>query len=121
MRDRGWTEAEVAERILPFMPQLPEPAAGRDARAGGPPAPSVPDRVSTAWLDRRLPAMDREEIRLVVEELERRGWPATELATAVLPHLLGKLGPADANAVLAGLRELGMTEEEIARLAPSSR
>ena len=121
MRDRGWTEAEVAERILPFMPQLPEPAAGRDARAGGPPAPSVPDRVSTAWLDRRLPAMDREEIRLVVEELERRGWPATELATAVLPHLLGKLGPADANAILAGLRELGMTEEEIARLAPSSR
>ncbi len=63
--------------------------------------------------------MDRGQIRLVVEELEGRGWAATEVAVAVLPHLLPKLPPADADAILAGLRELGMTDEELARLGPS--
>ncbi|MDQ3720967.1 MAG: hypothetical protein M3350_09350 [Actinomycetota bacterium] len=62
--------------------------------------------------------MDREEIRFVVEELEGRGWPATELALAVLPHLLPKLPPADASAILGGLSELGVSEEELARFAP---
>jgi len=108
----------VAERILPFMPSAPPAPASGDPRVGDPEPIPVPAQVSTAWLDRHLPAMDRGQVRLVVEELERRGWPATELAVAVLPHLLPKLGPADASAILAGLMELGMTEEEIARLAP---
>ena len=135
MRRRGWTEAEVAERIMPYMPPGPPAPSGGEARAGearagaaragaartgAAPAVSVPARVSTAWLDRHLPAMDREAIGLVVEELERRGWPATELAVTVLPHLLPKLSPADANAILAGLGALGMTAEEIARLAPAA-
>ncbi len=117
MRSRGWTEAEVAERILPYMPPLSEPA-GAGLPAGEARGVSVPDEVSTAWLDRHLPAMDRGQIRLVVEELERRGWPPTQLAVEVLPHLLPKLPPADANAILTGLRELGMSEDEVARLAP---
>ncbi len=78
MRDRGWTETEVAERILPYMPPMPPAPASGDAPAGEAGAVSVLARVS-----------------------------------AVLP----KLPPADANALLAGLRELGMTEEEIARLS----
>lgn len=109
MRDRGWTEAEIAERILPYMPRVP-------------PAPAhVPAEVSTAWLDRHLPAMDREQIGVVVAELERRGWPAPELALAVLPHLLPKLPPADANAILAELGTLGLSREQIARLAPAGQ
>ncbi|MDQ3587027.1 MAG: hypothetical protein M3375_01555 [Actinomycetota bacterium] len=119
MRRRGWTEAEVAERILPYMPRTPPPAASGGVRAGGGRAISVPPRVSTAWLDSHLPAMDRGQIRLVVDELEGRGWPAAELALAVLPHLLPKLPPEDAKAILAGLRELGVSEEQLARLAPS--
>jgi len=118
MRSRGWTEAEVAERILPYMPPLPPTAPGGEAGAGEEEAVSLPERVSAAWLDRHLPAMDRRQLRLVVEELERRGWPAGELAMAVLPHLLPKLPPADAEAILEGLRELGMTDEEVARLSP---
>ncbi|MCP9490526.1 MAG: hypothetical protein MSC31_11710 [Solirubrobacteraceae bacterium MAG38_C4-C5] len=77
MRGRGWTEAEVAERILPYMPPIPPAAESGDTGPGEVPAISALARVS-----------------------------------AVLP----KLAPADANALLAGLRELGMTEEEIARL-----
>ncbi len=115
MRDRGWTEAEVAERILPYMPRAP--ASGHTG-AGERPAIALPARVSTAWLDRQLPAMERGQIGCVVEVLERRGWPASDLAMAVLPHLLPKLPAADANAILAGLGELGMTAEEVARLAP---
>lgn len=115
MRRKGWSEAEVAERILPYMPRVPPAAAGGPGQGV-----SVPAGASTDWLERNLPGMDREEIRLVVEELERRGWPATELALAVLPHLLPKLPPADASAILAGLRELGVSEEELARLAPGS-
>lgn len=119
MRARGWTEAEVAERIMPFMPPGTAEPAGEAASAGGEaarPAISVPRRVSTQWLDRRLGAMEVEEIRVVVDELERRGWPPTELAAAILPHLLPKLSPADARAILKGLKELGMTDEEVARL-----
>jgi hypothetical protein len=119
MRARGWTEAEVAERILPFMPPTAAAApSGGDASAGGPPAVSLPARVSAAWLDRHLPPMSRKEMSAVVEELERRGWAAGDVAVAVLPHLLPKLPPADADAILAGLKALGMTEGEVARLAP---
>ncbi len=119
MRRKGWTEEEVAQRLLPFMPPgaLASPQ-DCDARSPEPAAVEVPARVSTRWLDGHLPAMDRTQIRLVVEELERRGWPPTDLAVAVLPHLLPKLGREDADAILAGLRELGLTDDEITRLAP---
>ena len=114
MRDRGWTEAEIAERILPYMPP---PAPARDEAPGGG-GISLPPEVTTDWLDRHLPAMDREQIRLVVEELERRGWPTTKVTFTVLPHLLPKLPPADANAIVTELAALGLSQEEIARLAP---
>ncbi len=78
MRDRGWTEAEVAERILPYMPLTPPAPVSDDTGPG--------------------------EVRTIC---------ALARVSAVLP----KLPPADANALLAGLRELGMTEKEIARLA----
>ncbi len=78
MRDRGWTEAEVAERILPYMPRIPPAPVSSDTEPG-----------------------------------EMRAISALARVSAVLP----KLPPADANALLAGLRELGMTEDEIARLA----
>ena len=116
MRDRGWTEAEIAERILPYMPRIPSTPARDEAPGGG--GISVPAEVSIDWLDGHLPAMDREQIRLVVEELERRGWPTTKVTFTVLPHLLPKLPPADANAILAELRALGLSQEEIGRLAP---
>ncbi len=118
MRERGWTEEEVAERILPYMPRTPPATGGGEIRSGAAPAIFVPPKVSSAWLDRTLPGMDREQIRLVIDELERRGWPATDVTVAVLPHLLPKLGRADADAILGGLRELGMTDEELARLTP---
>lgn len=116
MRDRGWTEAEIAERILPYMPRIPPSAASDEAPGGG--GIPVPADVSTDWLDRHLPAMDREQIRLVVEELERRGWPTTKVTFTVLPHLLPKLPPEDAKAILTELEALGLSQEEIARLAP---
>jgi len=121
MRRQGWTEAEVAQRLLPFMPPgaLASPEGGK-AAAVAPPAVAVPPRVSTKWLDGHLPAMDRTQIRLVVEELERREWPPTDLAVAVLPHLLPKLPTEDADAILTGLGDLGLSDDEIARLAPRS-
>ncbi len=118
MRRRGWTEEQIAEQILPYMPRAQPRPAGADARAGGRDSISVPPRVSDAWLDQQLPALDREQLRLVVEELEQRGWPAAKVAVAVLPHLLPKLPPVDADAVVAGLAQLGMSEDEIARLRP---
>lgn len=119
MRRKGWTEEEVAERILPFMPPLPPTPEGGKADSGKAPAVAVPRHVSTRWLDTRLPPMDRRQIRLVVEELERRGWPPTDLAVAVLPHLLPKLPDEDADAILAGLEKLGLSEDEITRLTPT--
>ena len=117
LRSKGWSEDELAAQILPYMPRVDQWPERRGARAGSG-AVSLPPRVSTAWLDQQLPSMDREQIRLVVEELERRGWSSTEAAVAVLPHLLPKLPREDADAILAGLKKLGMTDGEIARLAP---
>ncbi len=53
----------------------------------------------------------------VVDELERRGWSPGDAAVAVLPHLLPKLPPEEVDAILAGLREIGLSEEDIARLS----
>ena len=127
MRAKGWSEEEIAELILPYMPP---PRSGGESRAAAEPRPAaearapaerrvvVPAGVSMAWLDEHLPATDRQAIGLVVEELERRGWSSSDVALAVLPHLLPKLPPEDRDAILAGLKELGMTDAEIARLAP---
>lgn len=115
MRRKGWTEEEVAELLLPYMPRRPE--GGQSQPGEEKPVSVPPGVVSQSWLDAHLPAMERQEIRLVVEELERRGWSAARVAMAVLPHLLPKLPPDDRDAILAGLRELGMTDGEVVRLA----
>lgn len=115
LRGKGWTEQQLAEFILPYIPREPRSPAARDARAEGAQAPALPPGVTIAWLDQHLPAMDRRELRRVVDELERRGWPSGTVAMAVLPHLLPKLPAEDARAVVAGLAQLGMTSEEIAR------
>lgn len=116
LRRKGWTEEELAQKILPYMPRQAPPAGGRAATAV-----VLPDPVTRHWLDRELPAMDRGQIRQVVDELERRGWPAARAAVTVLPHLLPRLPPEDAQAILAGLRELGMSESEIASVARGDR
>ena len=118
LRGKGWTEQQLAEFILPYMPREPPPPRA-PAAALGPAAEvalsiSLPPDVTTAWLDQQLPAMNRRELRLVVDELERRGWSSGTVALAVLPHLLPKLPHEDARAVVAGLADLGMTGEEIA-------
>lgn len=112
VRGKGWSEEKIDELILPYMPR-------RRPTPGGVEAGSVrlPPRISAAWLDQHLPAMDRDGIRRVVDQLERRGWSPADAAVAVLPHLLPKLQPDDVDAILAGLRELGVADEEIARLA----
>ncbi len=107
LRSKGWTEEELAQKILPYMPRRP----------GGAGAAALPNPVPHGWLARELPVMDRAQLRDVVDELERRGWSAAQAATTVLPHLLPKLPPADAQAILAGLRDLGMSEAEIAAVA----
>lgn len=112
LRSKGWSEQQLAEFILPYMPREDRSPAAVRARAAGIELPPV---VGTDWLQAHLPAMDRRQIRIVVDELERRGWPPGTVALAVLPHLLPKLPPEDARAVVAGLAKLGMTEEEIAR------
>ena len=113
LRSKGWSEEEIAEQILPYMPRENPPPAGR---ASGP--FYVPAGISTAWLDRNLPAMDAVGIRRVVDELERRGWSQADVAVAVLPHLLPKLPTENVNAILDGLAELGLSQEDIERLAP---
>lgn len=114
LRSEGWTEEQLAKFILPYMPRETGPVG-----PGGP-APEaaaipLPRDVTTAWLDEHLPALDRRALRLVVDELERRGWPSGAVAAAVLPHLLSKVSPEDARAITAGLANLGMTDEEVAR------
>lgn len=112
LRRRGWSEEQIAEQVLPYLPPPGSPLA-REAS----PLPRLPTDVSTAWLDQHLPAMDRDGIRSVVEELERRGWTAADAAVAALPHLLPKLPPEDAEAILSGLKEIGIPAEDIARLS----
>ncbi len=114
LRSKGWTEQQLAEFILPYMPRDARPPSP-GAHTEGPLSISLPSGVTTAWLDRHLPALDRRQLRLVVDELELRGWPAGTVAMAVLPHLLPTLASEDARAVVAGLADLGMTEQEIAR------
>ncbi|HWC25251.1 MAG TPA: hypothetical protein VG474_01585 [Solirubrobacteraceae bacterium] len=116
LRGKGWSEDKLAEYVLPYMPRDEGRAQPQGAAGGGPEAVSVPAQVSRAWLDERLPAMTPRQMRLVVEELERRGWSARDAALAVLPHLLPKLPEDDAQAILAGLGELGVSDDEAARL-----
>ena len=132
LRGKGWTEEQLAEFILPYMPREARPPArggqvegaqvgggpsesGEQAISEGAQAASLPSDVTRAWLDDHLPAMDRRQLRLVVDELERRGWPSGTVAMTVLPHLLPRLPDEDVRAVVAGLADLGMTDEEIAR------
>lgn len=107
LRKKGWSEERLAKHIFPFMPRSPRAAESSH----------VPPGASSVWLDRHLPGMNREQIAGVVDELERRGWSPAEVAVAVLPHLLPKLPREDADAVLAGLVEIGLPPDEIARLA----
>jgi hypothetical protein len=132
LRHEGWSEEKLAEFILPYMPRgggeagfpgrQPAPGAAPGAQAGqGPGTRSRADAILLApdvdqgWLDAHLPAMDRRQMRLVVDELEGRGWPPGRVALAVLPHLLPKLPPDDVQAIVAGLADLGMSDEEIER------
>ena len=141
LQSKGWTEEQVAEFILPFMPReadSPAPIPGTrgpkvmtwapddppvETSPGEPsvPAPpadapfALPPDVTRSWLDDHLPQMDRRQLRLVVDELERRGWPPDAVAMAVLPHLLPTLPAAERRAIVAGLAELGMDGVEIAR------
>ncbi len=116
LRGKGWSEEKLARHILPYMPV--EDPTKLDANIHGPPeAVWVPAQVSAAWFDQRLPDMSPAEIRMVVEELERRGWSPAQTAVAVLPHLLPKLPEDDARAIVAGLERLGVSKDEIARLA----
>ena len=148
LRSKGWTEEQVAEFILPYMPRgggsaanpvgggapipgargprmMPwvpdeQPAAGSPGEQPTAPPPAdpsfaLPPDVTRSWLDEHLPQMDRRQLRLVVEELERRGWPSGAVAMAVLPHLLPTLPAADRRAIVAGLARLGMTGDEVAR------
>ena len=112
LRSKGWSEDKLAQHILPFMPRFPHAALG-SASGDGAEEVFVPLPVSRQWLDEQLPGMDRGQIRLVVDELERRGWSAKDAALLVLPHLLPKLPDEDALAVVAGLERLGLTEREI--------
>ena len=113
LRSTGWTAQQLAESILPYLPRDTwPPAAGPEDRAD---ATRLPPNVTSAWLQQHLPSLDRRELRCVVDELERRGWPSGAVAAAVLPHLLPKLSAEDARAVVAGLAELGLTDEEMSR------
>jgi hypothetical protein len=119
LRRKGWSEEKLAEQILPYMPP-PQPPSGDGGDDAG---VEIPPDVSSAWLDEHLPAMDRYRIRSLVDELERRGWLPADAAVAVLPHLLPKLPPDDAQAILASLRDIGLSEDQIRGLtaARSSR
>lgn len=107
LRAAGWSEQQLADQVLPFMPPEAVTAAG---------AVALPDPVSRQWLEHELPAMSPRQLRLVVEELERRGWSPARAALAVLPHLLPKLAPDDARAIVADLPRLGLSDEQVARL-----
>jgi hypothetical protein len=114
LRGKGWSEAKLAQYVLPYMPPDADPP--RTAAGSAAEDVSVPTPVSAAWLDQQLPVMAPRQIRLVVDELERQGWSARDAAVAVLPHLVPKLAEADARAILAGLERLGLSDDEAARL-----
>ena len=116
LRSKGWSEQKLAQYVLPYMP-VEDPTKLDYNIHGGPEPVWVPAQVSSAWFEQRLPDMSPAEIRLVVEELERRGWSPGETAVTVLPHLLPKLPEEDAQAIIAGLDRLGLRKDEIARLA----
>ena len=110
LRSQGWDDDTLARDILPFMPVDWTKVAPNVA------PPPVPPRASPGWFDANLPSMSADEIRLVVRELESRGWPARDTALTILPHLLPKLSASEADAILAGLSDLGASDEDIARL-----
>ena len=120
LRGKGWTEEQLAEFILPYMPRDSGPVAHMEQSEAAQ-ATMLPWGVTTAWLDEHLPALDRDQLGAVVDELERRGWRSGTVAMTVLPHLLPQLAAEDARAVVAGLAGLGMTEEEIARATAPRR
>lgn len=110
LRGKGWDDEKLSQYVLPYMPRGASPV-----QPGEPVYVPVP--VSRQWLNEELPTFDREQIQHVVEELERRGWSARDVAVAVLPHLLRKLPDDDALAVLAAAKRLGLRDDEVARLA----
>ena len=118
LRSQGWSEAKLTQ-FLPYMPIDHGPPPPQMVPEGHVPPPvSVPADVTPDSLDQQLRTMNRQQIRQVVEQLEDRGWSAKEVAVAVLPHLLPQLPPQDADAILANLHELGLSDGEIARLTP---
>lgn len=119
LRGTGWSDEKLAELVLPYMPTDPRPGMLGGGTRDTPADVAVPAQVSGAWLDEHLPAMDPRQMRHVVQELERRGWPAADAAMAVLPHLLPKLRDEDARAIVDGLPRLGLSEAQIARLTRS--
>ncbi|MDQ6804288.1 MAG: hypothetical protein M3065_04845 [Actinomycetota bacterium] len=126
LRSKGWTEEQLAEFILPYMPRGAQaaqvskrqaaPGPGAKPRPAAPAEAVLPPEVTRPWLDQHLPALDRYQLRRVVDELEHRGWPTGTVALVVLPYLLPKLPDDDARTIVAGLADLGMTEEEIGRV-----
>jgi hypothetical protein len=115
LRGKGWTEQQLAEFVLPYMPREVGPRAELGAQAEPARAISLPANVTRSWLDQHLPSLDRRQLRVVVDELEGRGWPTAAVAVIVLPHLLPKLPAEDSRAIVSGLANLGMSDEEIAR------
>lgn len=107
LRGQGWSDEKLAEQVLPFMPPA---AVAEDGSV------CVPEPVSRQWLEHELPGLSARQLALVVQELERRGWSPRHAALTVLPHLLPKLAPDDAQAIVAGLPRVGLGDEEIARL-----
>ena len=119
LRGKGWSDEKLGEFVLPYMPLDPRPGMLGPAMGDESADVGVPPQVSRAWLDQHLPSMEPRQMRHVVEELERRGWSAPDAAVAVLPHLLPKLRDEDAQAIIEGLPRLGLSEEQIARVARS--
>ena len=80
--------APVEQPVAPPSDEQPGAATEED------PPFALPPDVTRSWLDAHLPRMDRRQLRLAVDELERRGWPSGAVALAVLPHLLPTREPS---------------------------